>query len=446
MGRREPAGRYPTLLINLLEVLKLSIDNLTSEYVEKMQKKVEDLDYRVNSMTSKVKERDRNEFERDYARVLYSSSFRRLQGKMQLLGIKNTNFFRNRLTHSLEVAQIARGVADTLGLETSRVVETCSLAHDLGNSPFGHYGEKVLNDIAIKQGIDGFEGNAQTLRILTTLEKKHHNYRGLNLTFRTLLGTVKYFNQFEINKDYELENRKFIYDSDYDLILESLKKNGLSEKDAESIDMQIMDLADEIAYAAHDLEDCLNIELFSINELLYEFKISEKYKDAYEEIYSIVERCKKFANRAEKLKTSEEYSALFRKELTSEIVNTLVNDVGYSHESNKLGFIDHKKLVSGLKDIVFDLLLKKPYVRKYEKNGEKVIRGLYKVYSDKDFNKDLSFLPPEFRNFETDKERKRNIIDFIAGMMDKFAIEEYKKYFGRSSLDKLYLEELKEEE
>lgn len=114
-------------------------------------------------------------FQRDYARIMYSSSFRRLQGKMQLLGIRNDQFFRNRLTHSLEVAQIARSIAGTIQYDAgeSYIVEAGALAHDLGNPPFGHAGERYLNEMF--QDIGGFEGNAQTLRILTNIEKNVQN-------------------------------------------------------------------------------------------------------------------------------------------------------------------------------------------------------------------------------------------------------------------------------
>lgn len=112
----------------------------------------------------------RDDSMKDYARILYSSSFRRLQGKMQLLGINSTNFTRNRLTHSLEVAQIARSIAHNLELDKIIFAESCSLAHDLGNPPFGHYGEVILNNLAKDYG--GYEGNAQTFRILRKLEKK----------------------------------------------------------------------------------------------------------------------------------------------------------------------------------------------------------------------------------------------------------------------------------
>ncbi|EER3457328.1 dNTP triphosphohydrolase, partial [Escherichia coli] len=135
--------------------------------------------YREHAQSSEDT-RKRNEFERDYARILYSSSFRRLQGKMQLFEVDPQKFNRNRLTHSLEVAQIARSIASELELEHPVVAELAALAHDIGNPPFGHSGEKKLNDIANDFG--GYEGNAQALRILRSLEIKHPNCPGLNLT------------------------------------------------------------------------------------------------------------------------------------------------------------------------------------------------------------------------------------------------------------------------
>lgn len=127
------------------------------------------------------------EYQRDYTRILYASSFRRLQGKMQLFAVQSDQFIRNRLTHSLEVAQIARSIAMEIGYDRDEiyVVEAAALAHDIGNPPFGHAGERYLDKLAKKVG--GFEGNAQTFRILTTVEQKRADFQGLNLTYRTLL-------------------------------------------------------------------------------------------------------------------------------------------------------------------------------------------------------------------------------------------------------------------
>jgi dGTPase len=144
---------------------------------------------------------------------------------MQLLGINSTNFHRNRLTHSLEVAQIAGSIARYLKLKHPVVVETCSLAHDLGNPPFGHAGERVLNSLALESlDIGGYEGNAQTFRILRHLEKKHFDYAGLNLTLRTLLGVTKYFYRKGENPK---KPGKFLYEEDYLFWRRKLKKRTL---------------------------------------------------------------------------------------------------------------------------------------------------------------------------------------------------------------------------
>lgn len=183
-------------------------DKDTIEFSKQQESLLTQLEYRTMAQ-SDSRTFGRDESMRDYARVLYSSSFRRLQGKMQLLGIDSSRFNRNRLTHSLEVAQIARSIAMDLGLGNSVVAETCSLAHDIGNPPFGHAGEEILNELSLDFG--GYEGNAQAFRILRTLEKKHYSYDGLNLTIRTLFGITKYFHKREHNKKNSYTNRITIF-------------------------------------------------------------------------------------------------------------------------------------------------------------------------------------------------------------------------------------------
>ena len=187
--------------------------------------------------TEETRERVDGPFQRDYTRIIYSSSFRRLQGKMQLLGIRNDQYFRNRLTHSLEVAQIARSIAFSIGYDAkeSYVVEAGALAHDIGNPPFGHAGERKLHELF--KDVGGFEGNAQTLRVLTNIERKRPDYRGLNLTYRTLLSVVKYYRRYDGKA---IEPQKFIYDDDYNLLDNHIRKNGLKLR---TLDVQIVDKA-----------------------------------------------------------------------------------------------------------------------------------------------------------------------------------------------------------
>jgi|GluameStandDraft_1065615.scaffolds.fasta_scaffold03991_7 dGTPase len=383
-------------------------------------------------------------FQRDYARVMYSSSFRRLQGKMQLLGIKNDQFFRNRLTHSLEVAQIARSIAEMIQYDLSElyVVEAGALAHDLGNPPFGHAGERRLNELFREVG--GFEGNAQTLRILTTVEKKRPGFRGLNLTYRSLLAVVKYFNQY----DPDHIERKFIYKDDYELLKRVIDKNEIKVR---TLDVQIVDIADEIAYAAHDLEDGLRVKAYTIDEILHDFKA--KYGDGpgYQKFQEIVADTREKSGFGDGNIESTEYSKLFRQELASRLINLAMNDIGFipvdtmmaqktgTQQTEELGFLNYGELIHGLKEIVFKCINHNDEVYHYEERGIQIIDFLTELYAGNPM-----YLPPEYRanelrkqykdlnDYDKDTLQKRLICDYIAGMMDSFAILSYEKYSGKN--------------
>ena len=165
---------------------------------------------------------------------------------------------------------------------------------------------------------------------------------------------------------------------------------------------------------------------------------------AYDQLCCLVSECDDFAWKAKKFNSSEEYSYLFRKELTSKIVNILICDISIIEEGEKnvLGFNEFKILSKGLKKLLFKSLLRKPSIQLYEKRGEKIIEGLFKVYDDQNFNNDLKLLPPEYRDLESDCTRKRSILDYISGMMDSFAVAEYIKYYGENDLNKMYFKRI----
>jgi deoxyguanosinetriphosphate triphosphohydrolase, putative len=370
----------------------------------------------------------------DYSRVLYSSSCRRLQGKMQLLVPKSQVFYRNRLTHSLEVAQFAKTIAKRLKLKDIITVQTCSLAHDIGNPPFGHAGEIFLSNVCAE---NPYEGNAQTFRILNRLEERHWNFNGLNLTIRTMLGVVKYLKpEFETATDInglesKTKNKKFLYDDDYGLVGSWLEKYDISHR---TIDCEIMDLCDEIAYAIHDLEDTLRLNYFTIDELLYEFSIRDKYKSVLTEFKRMVVQARQFAEKSKTYKTSEEYAMLFRKELTSVLANNFVRDIDLV--DGKLGYKSLGLLVVGLKIMTFECIKRQPDIIEYEQFGRHILTKLFELYTDKTYNKDMVLLPANYRNSE---KWNRKVQDYIGGMMDVYAIHQYEKYFGKLDGKGIYL-------
>jgi dGTPase len=410
-----------------------------------------------NALTARIYEEEKRyradgPFQRDYSRIMYSSSFRRLQGKMQLLRVKNDQFFRNRLTHSLEVSQIARSIAFTVGYEKSEiyVVEAGALAHDIGNPPFGHSGERYLHELFADIG--GFEGNAQTLRTLIDIEKKSAEFRGLNLTFRTLLSVLKYFNKFDKNLYDEAiinkrkDKQKFIYDSDYKFVSEIIKKNNINLR---TLDVQIVDMADEIAYAAHDLEDGLRLKAFTIDEIIQDYQATYGCSEGFEILVKAVEDSKEKAGYGKSHIVSTEFSKLFRQELSSRLINIFMNDIDmipisdsykiskYTNQESELQFNKCGELASGLKKIVFKCINNNDRVYSYEQNGNIVLEKLTSLYLNTPM-----YLPPEYRaeelikiyedyqDVDQEKLQKRLVCDYVAGMMDSYAISMYEKFNG----------------
>lgn len=405
----------------------------------------------------------RDEYQRDYARVLYSSSFRRLQGKMQILGINSSAFYRNRLTHSLEVAQIAKSIAFTLAKKlkfgmyyaapSTRksdlfCLDAAALCHDIGHPAFGHSGERVLDSIAKNFG-KRFEGNAQNFRILRTLDKYDPEWTGLNLTNRTLLAINKYIVSEKENRNGK-PVKKFMFADDFDFLCNVRTNIGLLRQ--RTLDVQIIESADDIAYAVHDLEDALANRFFNIDELRYELNQMKKDNEQFTEdqinesfhvFDEIINKAKKIAEASKSYSTIQEYTQVFRKKLVSLLTNDLVNDITIQ-EVSEIAAEEHgternmelclgklQPLCSILKKAIFDCATRDEDITLYEKRGEIVIKSLFKVLTDKSININGKLLPPDYRNPNNPDDNIQGSIDYIAGMMDTFAIQKYEELFNK---------------
>lgn len=408
----------------------------------------------------------RNPYQRDYARILYSAAFRRLQGKMQILGIENSAFFRNRLTHSLEVAQIAKGIRLQLDkccyerdskLSDIFLLDAAALAHDIGHPAFGHKGERVLDNLLANLGLR-FEGNAQNYRVLRALEKKDPNYTGLNLTYRTLLAINKYLVKEQPIKEGKEHIKKFMYTEDYDILEEFRLNNNLSK--TRTLDAQIIELADDIAYAVHDLEDALSQRYFTADEILYEMNVHDEYtnkfdvkdcKEAVKKMANIIGNAKKKANLSSSYQNLQEYSQVFRKAITSYLTNYLISDIelgtitaedaiehGTQQGNRELKLGKSKSLCKILSKKIFKGISRQPTITLYEERGAVVIESLFKIYTDPNINDNGKLLPPDYRPVikrnDTKEEKAKKYAqaaaNYIAGMMDTFAIETYENLFA----------------
>jgi dGTPase len=428
----------------------------------------------------------RQQFRRDYARLLHSPAFRRLQGKTQLFSGLESDFFRNRLTHSLEVAQIAKSIALKINCEhlaghkqelNTELVEFAGLAHDLGHPPFGHTGETVLNDIMIKHG--GFEGNAQTLRIVSRLEKKlddpdtqlgdemepvwfadgEEKAVGLNLCSRTLASVLKYDREIPpIGVSMKVE--KGYYASERGLVERIRGDVAPGIRPMKTIECQIMDLADDIAYSTYDIEDAFKAGLTDPLKLLYPDK---------ELLAAVTKRCRKgleddsftsdqaqaatwrslddfFKNDwevADSLATSSFIcrSGFFRNAFTSSLVRRFVDGVRFKYNQKTPSMSSiwlersiHEE-VETLKHFTYELMIQSNRLKMVAKRAEFIIRAIMDALMTPggsnllpgDFRKRyiqaLNGGPCERHSAEESKLCMRVICDFVAGMTDKYAVE-----------------------
>lgn len=353
----------------------------------------------------------RSVFGRDRDRIINSSAFRRLQYKTQVFVNHEGDHYRTRLTHSLEVAQIARWIAGALKVNKD-LAEIVSLAHDLGHTPFGHAGEDILNEKM--HGFGGFSHNAHTLKIITKLETRFIEFEGLNLSWEMLEGVVKH------NGPIADESRLHSYIANYN------SKHDLDLKNFPSIESQISAISDDIAYNNHDIEDGLRAELFSVEEL-FSLPLVGKI---YQEILAKHPQIKR------ELLVGEAKKLLTLAMVIDVINNTQKNILENKIDSEKAVRACGKFLVNfseemeiahqSLKKFLMQNMYRHSTVNRMTANAKKIISGLFDFYMTLP-----SCLPDERAEVAVkifdEKELAVLVSDYIAGMTDRFAIKEFEQ-------------------
>ena len=345
----------------------------------------------------------RTPFQRDKDRIIHSASFRRLKHKTQVFVNTEGDHYRTRITHSIEVAQIARSIARYLYLNED-LAETLSLAHDLGHTPFGHAGEEALNQSMDKFG--GFDHNLQTLRVVMFLENKYLKFNGLNLSIETIEGLLKH--NGPINNLYLVER----------LIGLKKFKNMINFNTYPSLEAQISSISDDIAYNNHDIQDGINANLFKLEELV-EINF---FRDIY----------KKYKNKINKYNFKIATYQIIRDSIDTMIKDLIINTkknlknnkIKTLKDINKtsLPMVDFSTKVKNSENEIRSFLKNKMYNNKKvlikNNNGKLIIKKLFN---------EIKKNPRKFisnKNLENDKYRA--ISDFISGMTDRYAINLYK--------------------
>ncbi len=345
-------------------------------------------------------------FMRDRDRIIHSSAFRRLKYKTQVFVHHEQDYYRTRLSHSLEVSQLSRSISKVFEVNDD-LAESISLSHDLGHTPFGHAGEDVLNQKM--KGKGGFNHNFQALKILTVLEKKYMEFNGLNLTFETLDGILKHNGPIDEDIPDYIEQFMNFFNG-------NMKSQG-------SFESQIAAVCDDIAYNNNDIDDGLYAGLFDIEEL----EELELIKEAYGKIKS------------DKLKNPER----FKYELIRKLINLMVDDLIKNTKTNlkKMNIKNAKDILENKETLVVfseEMLNKEKKLKIFLKNkmynhpkvktmnfkAKKIISDLFDLFIDEPY-----LLPVSWRNFDCEKDKFVNVTDYISGMTDNYAINIHKKYF-----------------
>ena len=347
----------------------------------------------------------RSPYQRDRDRILHSTAFRRLKHKTQVFVNTTGDHYRTRITHSLEVSQIARTLAKYFNLNED-LAETLSLAHDLGHTPFGHAGEEALNECMKRNG--GFDHNIQTVRIVTLLENRYYNFKGLNLSIETLDGLVKHNgpvkNKIKYNK----------------ILGKNFFKQKINFNNSPSLEAQIASISDDIAYNSHDLEDGLKANLFKLNDI--------------KRIPILNVLLKKHINKIKKYPHD-----IVLRQIVREIIDEMVRDVIFNTQKNI-----KKNRIKSVKDIYkskYPLVCFSNKMKKFDTNIKKFLKKnmyynknvIHKTNLGKKIVKKLFFIikknPKKYIKIDksNNADIERSICDFIAGMTDRYAINLYNK-------------------
>ena len=358
--------------------------------------------------------RTRTAFARDRDRIIHTSAFRRLKEKTQVFVAHEGDHFRTRLTHSLEVAQIARSIATALGLDAD-LAETVALAHDLGHPPFGHAGEDELQ--IQMQAFGGFDHNVQTFRVVTKLERRYPRFEGLNLTWETLEGIIKHNGPVADKLDRPSWRAIAEFDAEYDLRLSTWA----------SAEAQVAALADDIAYNNHDVDDGVQAGLFNLEELREVPLIGPNVDSALADYPG----CD---------------PGIIRLEAVRRMIGAMVDDVlAETRRRVEQGGVENPEdvrklghaVVSFSRDMVEDLsalrhfLMERMYrhwkVNRTRSQARRILAEMFQL-----FMAEPEVLPSEWfqrAQLRDEAGRARVVCDYIAGMTDRFAIEEHRKLF-----------------
>jgi dGTPase len=340
----------------------------------------------------------RTHFQRDRDRIIHSTAFRRLEYKTQVFVNHEGDHYRTRLTHTIEVAQISRSIARALKLNED-LAEAIALAHDLGHTPFGHSGEETLDEIMKDHG--GFEHNHQSLRVVDFLEEKYPNFPGLNLTYEVREGIMKHETLYDRPVPTEFNPRK-----------------------KATLECQIVNVADEIAYNCHDLDDGLASDVLKeeeLNEIALWHDIAREAKKRCLDL-SPSQRRHQIVRMMINFEVSDLISETNKKTQKYQIKS--LEDVRDAGE-NVISFSNPtKKLNSQLKMFLFDKMYRHYRMIRMADKAKRIINQLFEVYLN---NSDQ--LPPSFRNKIKEEDKMQLVCDYIAGMTDRFALQEYKKLF-----------------